>query len=56
MKPAGQPEQAGYGEKHKSRLLRMFVRKFLCNVNDTRALVSLSPSDVKLRPDLRPLA
>ena len=37
--------------------LRMLVRKFLCNVNDTRALIGLlkSPSDITLRPYSRPL-
>ena len=41
MKPAVQPEQAGSGENHKSRVLCMLARKLLCNVNDTRALIGL---------------
>ena len=56
VKPAGQPEQAGCGlravdnqgdvflccgEKPKSLVLCMLVRKFLCNVNDTRGLIGL---------------
>ena len=41
MKPSGQPEQADCGAWPKSRVLRMLVRKFICNINDTRALVSL---------------
>ena len=41
MKPASQPKQAGYGEKPKSRVLCMLQRSFLCNVNDTRALIDL---------------
>ena len=41
MKPAGQPEQAGCGEWLKSRVLRMMVRRFICNVNDTRGLIGL---------------
>ena len=39
MKPAGQCEQAGCGEYPKRHVLRMLVRRFLCNVNDTRALI-----------------
>ena len=39
MKPTGQAEQAGCGEQPKSRVLRMLQRSFLCNVNDTRALI-----------------
>ena len=41
MKPAGQPEQAGCGEWPKSHILCMLMYKFLCNVNDTRALIGL---------------
>ena len=41
MKPAGQPEQAGLGKEPKSRVKCMLVRKFLCSVNDTRALIGL---------------
>ena len=50
MKSAGQPAQAGYSEYPKSRVLRMLThmltRKFLWNLNDTRAPM----------PDSRPLA
>ena len=38
MKPAGQPEQNGCGEWAKNRVLRMMVRKLICNVNDTGVL------------------
>ena len=41
MKPAGQPEQAGCGSLPKSHVLHMLVRKFLCDVNDTRVLIGL---------------
>ena len=52
MKPAGLPIQPGYGEKLKG----FVVHSFLCDVNDTRDLMmSLTPSDVTLRPDSRPL-
>ena len=47
MKPAGQPEQAGRGELPKSHILRMLVCKFLCYVDDTRALT--------MRPGSSPL-
>ena len=39
MKPDGQPEQAGCGEYPKSCVVHMLVLKFLCNINDTRALI-----------------
>ena len=42
IKPAGQPEQAVCGNKPKFRVLRMMVCTFLCNVNDTKALIGLS--------------
>ena len=35
MKPAGQ------AEKPKSRVLRVLVCKFSCNVNNTRAIIGL---------------
>ena len=41
METAGQLKQAGCGEYTKSRVLCMLARKFLCNVNDTGALISL---------------
>ena len=41
MKPAGQPEQADFSEYPKSCILRMLACKFLCDVNDTRALIGL---------------
>ena len=41
MKPVGKPKQSGCGVYHKSRVLRMLLRKFLCNVNDTRVLIGL---------------
>ena len=40
-KSAGQPEPAGCTEWTKSRVLRMLACTFLCNVNDTRALIGL---------------
>ena len=43
MKPAGQPEQASFDELLKSRLLRMLVHRFICNVNDMRALIGPCP-------------
>ena len=33
MKPAGQPQQASLSEK------RMLAHRFLCNVNDMKALI-----------------
>ena len=39
MKPASQPDQAGCGQLPKNCVLRMLVHKFLCNVNNTRALI-----------------
>ena len=39
MKLAGEPEQAGCSEWHKSLVLRMLSPKFLCNVNNMRALI-----------------
>ena len=41
MKPAGQSEQASCGEWPKSFVLPMLVHKFLCYVNDARALIGL---------------
>ena len=41
VKPVGQSEQAGCGELPKSRVLRMLQCSFLCNVNETRALIGL---------------
>ena len=41
MKPAGQLEQASCNELPKNCILRMLVRNFLCNVNNTRALIGL---------------
>ena len=41
MKPASQPEQAGCGNKPKSIVLHMLLRRFPHNVNDTRALIDL---------------
>ena len=40
-RPAGQLKQAGCGEWSRSRILCMLVRKLLCNVNDTKALIRL---------------
>ena len=39
VKPTGQPEQAGYGNSQKIGVVCIFVHKFPCNVNDTRALI-----------------
>ena len=39
--PAGLPEKPGCSEYPKSCILRMLVRNFLCNVNNTRALIGL---------------
>ena len=41
MKQSGETEQEGCGEQLKTRILHMLAHKFLCNVNDTRALVGL---------------
>ena len=38
-----------------STILHILVRNFFCNVNDMRALIGLSPSDVTLRRDSKPL-
>ena len=42
MKPADQPGQAVSGKQPMSRVQRMTAGKFLCNVNDKRALIGLS--------------
>ena len=58
MKQSGQPEQAdcGLGKLPKSLVLHMLVHKFLCNVNDTRALIGgLTPSDITVRSESSPL-
>ena len=39
MKPDGQPEQASVNEYPESCALRILPRRFLCNVNNTRALI-----------------
>ena len=41
MKPAGQLEQAGFGEKPISCVLNTLAHKILCNVNKTRAIIGL---------------
>ena len=39
MKAVGQPKQASLNEQPKICALCMLVHRFLCNVNDTRALI-----------------
>ena len=41
MNLADQPEQDGYGDWPKSRVLHMMVRRFLCNVKYKRDLIGL---------------
>ena len=59
MKSAGQLEQAGCGKYPKGRVLHMLVRKFICIVNDTSALIGLCFCILLtfhfMRPDSRPL-
>ena len=42
MKSADQPEQASFDELLISRVLCMLVHRFICNVNDMRALIGLN--------------
>ena len=55
MKPASQPEHASLNQCSVHAHM-MLARMFLCNVNDTRALIgSLFPHYLTLIPDQKPL-